>query len=441
MYQTEKIAILLATYNGEKYISEQIESILEQSYEDWVLYIHDDGSKDNTVNIIKDYEQKYPNRVMVVDGPSTGGAKTNFLYLFAQVEAPYYMCCDQDDIWLPEKIALTKKEMDNLSRADEEHPCLVFTELKVVDGELNVLSEKMSVYQGLDCRTLRFNRALIQNVVTGCTMMTNRALRDELCKITDAKDVLMHDWWALLVATRFGKVSYIDTATILYRQHGNNGVGATNAASFLYKLKRMLQGADIKQSLENTRRQAKAFVSLYKEEKDTLASQYADIASLSKLKRLDFYNKNDVKKSTTAKNIGLMIWGQYMIREIWRDKDIRSFFIVAMIIGVAMSFLISPWQIPDEDNHLTHIAGSLQFIDGVDKITDSLGMDRGRVEYNVYEKVDMKQWLSAMTKEPSYDRSEMLPHGISHYALYYVPAMVGMLIAVFLHLPTKAHHR
>ena len=185
----------------------------------------------------------------------------------------------------------------------------MFTELKVVDGELNVLSEKMSVYQGLDCRTLRFNRALIQNVVTGCTMMTNRALRDELCKITDAKDVLMHDWWALLVATRFGKVSYIDTATILYRQHGNNGVGATNAASFLYKLKRMLQGADIKQSLENTRRQAKAFVSLYKEEKDTLASQYADIASLSKLKRLDFYNKNDVKKSTTAKNIGLMIWG------------------------------------------------------------------------------------------------------------------------------------
>ena len=309
MYQTEKIAILLATYNGEKYISEQIESILGQTEKDWVLYIHDDGSKDNTVALIKDYERKYPEQVVVVEGPVTGGAKTNFLYLFTQVEAPYYMCCDQDDIWLPEKIALTKKEMENLSRADEERPCLVFTELKVVDGELNVLSEKMSTYQGLDCEKLKFNRALIQNVVTGCTMMTNRALRDELCKITDAGAVLMHDWWALLVATRFGKVSYIEDATILYRQHGNNGVGATNAASFLYKLKRMLEGEDIKQSLENTRKQAKAFADLYQEDEKSLVGQYAKIASLNKIARIRFYNKNDVKKSTKAKNIGLMIWG------------------------------------------------------------------------------------------------------------------------------------
>ncbi len=125
-----------------------------------------------------------------------------------------------------------------------------------------------------------------------------------------------------------------------------------------------------------------------------------------------------------------------MMKEIFKDKDIRAFFIVAMVIGIAMSFLISPWQIPDEDNHLTHIAGSLQLIDGVNKITESLGMDRGRVEYNVYEKVDVEQWLSAMTKTPSYEREEMLPHGISHYALYYIPAMIGMLIAIFLHLPT-----
>lgn len=309
MYKTDKIAILLATYNGGEYVSEQIESILEQTCEDWVLYIHDDGSKDNTVEIVKAYEQKYPEKIVVLDGPSTGGAKTNFLYLFREVEAPFYMCCDQDDVWLSDKIALTKKEMDNLVRGDENKPCLVFTELCVVDGNLQVIAEKMSEYQGLDCKKVNFNRALIQNVVTGCTMMVNRVLRDELSKIEDFDGVLMHDWWATLVATRFGKVAYLETATILYRQHGNNGVGATNAASFAYKLKRMLQGEDIKKSLENTRIQAGAFADLYQEAESSLVSEYAKLAEKSKLKRLAFYKKHDVKKSTRAKNMGLMVWG------------------------------------------------------------------------------------------------------------------------------------
>ena len=309
MYKTEKIAILLATYNGEKYISEQIDSILAQSEKDWVLYIHDDGSKDGTWQILEEYAKKYPEQIILVEGPATGGAKTNFLYLFEQVEAPFYMCCDQDDVWLPNKIEITKKEMENLIRGDEDKACLVFTELCVVDGELNILAEKMSDYQGLDCVNLKFNRALIQNVVTGCTMMVNQVLRDELTRIEDYESVLMHDWWALLVATRFGKVGFVESATILYRQHGNNGVGATNAASFLYKLKRMLQGEEIKQSLVNTRIQAAAFTALYKEPRGSLAYEYASLGELGKLKRLEFYKKYDVKKSTKAKNMGLIVWG------------------------------------------------------------------------------------------------------------------------------------
>lgn len=309
MYCTDKTAILLATYNGEKYISEQIESILAQTDKEWMIYIHDDGSADNTVEILKKYVSHYPEQIILLDGPSTGGAKMNFFYLFSQVEAPFYMCCDQDDVWLPEKIEITKREMTNLVRGDEQQPCLVFTELKVVDNDLNVISEKMSTYQGLDCVNLKFNRAIIQNVVTGCTMMVNRVLRDEMTKITDYTDVLMHDWWAMLIATRFGKAAFVDTATILYRQHGNNGVGAQNSNSFMYKLKRMLQGADIKQSLENTRKQACVFADIYQEEADSLVKQYANLAKCSKAERLKFYKTNDVKKSTRAKNIGLMIWG------------------------------------------------------------------------------------------------------------------------------------
>ena len=309
MYRTEKTAILLATYNGEKYISEQIESILEQSDVEWMLYIHDDGSTDRTVEIIEKYAKMYPRQICIVDGAPTGGAKQNFFYLFSCIEAPYYMCCDQDDVWLPEKIEITKKEMVHLEKDDEEKPCLVFTELKVVDENLDIINEKMSIYQGLDCKKLSVNRAIIQNVVTGCTMMVNRALREEFMKITDYTDVLMHDWWAFLVAARFGKIVFIEDATILYRQHGNNGVGARDSGSPIYLMKRMLQGEEIKKSLADTRAQAKLFVQKYGESKDSLISQYAQLSKSGKMKRLRFYIEKDVKKSTFARNIGLWIWG------------------------------------------------------------------------------------------------------------------------------------
>lgn len=309
MYRTEKTAILLATYNGEKYISEQIESILEQSDKEWMLYIHDDGSTDRTVEIIEKYAEMYPQQICIVDGAPTGGAKQNFFYLFSCIEAPYYMCCDQDDVWLPDKIEITKKEMIHLEKEDESLPCLVFTELKVVDEALNILSDKMSIYQGLDCKKLSINRALIQNVVTGCTMMVNHALRDEFMKVTDYTDVLMHDWWAFLIAVRFGKIAFLEEATILYRQHGNNGVGARNSSSLFYLLKRMLQGDEIKKSLVDTRAQAKLFVQKYEESEDSLINQYAQLSKSGKIKRLRFYIENDVKKSTFVRNIGLWIWG------------------------------------------------------------------------------------------------------------------------------------
>lgn len=309
MHHTEKTAILLAAYNGKKYIAEQINSILEQTEKEWILYIHDDGSKDGTDEIIKEYAQHYPDQIFVLDGKPTGGAKQNFFYLFSQVEAPYYMCCDQDDVWLPEKISMTRKQMSQLEKNETDVPCLVFTELKVVDENLNIISEKMSDYQGLDCKTLTLNRALIQNVVTGCTMMVNRAMRDEFNKLSDYTDVLMHDWWAFLVAAKFGRIVFTETATILYRQHSKNGVGAKDTNSVFYLLKRMLQGSEIRQSLENTRKQAGYFLSLYDEKEDSLICKYAVLGRKNKINRLMFYRKYDVKKSTLAKNIGLFLWG------------------------------------------------------------------------------------------------------------------------------------
>ncbi len=334
MYQTDDVAILMATYNGEPYISEQIDSILAQTFDAWKLYIHDDGSNDRTVDIIREYAVKYPEKIVVVQGAKTGGAKNNFFYLFSQVEAPYYMCADQDDVWLPEKIKLTRQAMlrmeeretgstDSVNDCCRKKPYLVFTDLTVVDGQLQVLAEKMSTYQGLDCQNVSFNRVLIQNVVTGCTMMINRSLRDELMKLNDYRDVLMHDWWAALVAAAFGKMTFVSEPTIFYRQHGKNSVGAQNANKVGYMAKRMMQGSSIKESLEKTRKQAGLFASVYEQicegvMKNTvsgqlpavvLAREYAAIGTQPKLKRWKFYKEHNIKKSTLAKNAGLWIWG------------------------------------------------------------------------------------------------------------------------------------
>ena len=111
---SKKIYILLATYNGEKYLKEQLDSLFEQTNQHWTLWIHDDNSKDNTVNIIKKYKSKYPDQIEFLDDDiSTGGAKENFTYLLDNIndDYDYIMFCDQDDVWLEDKIEITLKKM------------------------------------------------------------------------------------------------------------------------------------------------------------------------------------------------------------------------------------------------------------------------------------------------------------------------------------------
>ena len=303
MNKTEKLAILLATYQGERYLKEQLDSLFRQTYEDWQVYIHDDGSKDRTIEIIESYVGKYPDKVILVEGPSMGGAKENFLYLMKQIEAPYYMCCDQDDVWLPKKIDKTFRLMKELEASrQEEVPCLVFTELKVI-------AESMSRYQKLDCVNLRLSRMLMQNAVTGCTMMMNRALRDKVILYKNSNHIIMHDWWASIIAAQFGEVAYLAEPTILYRQHGSNSVGALDSSNVSYILKKVRQFHHNKNAVENTQLQAKELVESFDLSATSVPARLASCIGMSKAKRLKIYRQNDFKKSGLARNLGLIIWG------------------------------------------------------------------------------------------------------------------------------------
>ncbi len=219
------IAILLATYNGEKYIFDQLESIRTQTYQDFICFIHDDGSKDKTRTIVKNYCQQYPEHFKEVEGPPTGGSKNNFFFLLKNVESDYYMFSDQDDIWLENKLSVLMGKMREIEN-DKTIPTLTFSDMEVVNETLDQIHYSFMNYNRLDPKDLRFCRLVVQNVAAGCTMLFNRTLRDESLKYGNIEKIRWHDWWLVLISSGKGKIEYVDQRLQLYRQHSNNSIGA-----------------------------------------------------------------------------------------------------------------------------------------------------------------------------------------------------------------------
>lgn len=217
-----KVTILMSTYNGEQFLAEQIESIRQQTYTDWQLLIRDDGSKDRTREIIQDFCQK-DNRIHFVNSDSVEnlGVIKSFFHLLKHQMSDVYFFSDQDDVWLPEKVEM---QLEEAIKYDDNQPLLVYTDLKVVDQELNVVHESMIRTQS-DHANTELLQEITENTVTGGVSMINQALAD-LWTGQEEYDLLMHDWYLALLAAAFGHLVYIDRPSELYRQHSNNVLGA-----------------------------------------------------------------------------------------------------------------------------------------------------------------------------------------------------------------------
>ncbi len=223
----QTVTILLATYNGAQHLPAQLDSLLDQTCTDWRLLVRDDGSTDATPSILADYQARFPDRISVVPGAGRNlGASGNFAALMAEADSDFLMFCDQDDIWLPEKIGRTLSAMRELEgRHGTELPLLVHTDLTVTDERLTVVQPSLWRYQHTaPSLSAHLNRVLVQNYATGCTMLFNRAARDLALPIPTA--AVMHDWWLVLVSAAFGQVGFVDAPLVLYRQHGVNEIGA-----------------------------------------------------------------------------------------------------------------------------------------------------------------------------------------------------------------------
>jgi glycosyltransferase involved in cell wall biosynthesis len=305
------IDILLASYNGEKYITEQIESILNQTYKDWFLYIKDDCSTDNTVKIINAYEKRYKDKIKVIvsDKPS-GSAKDNFFSILQYSKSDYIMTCDQDDVWIPEKIEITYNKMKEAENAYKEIPILVHTDLKVADENLNVISDSLLKMQNLDSSRDKLNNLLVQNIVTGCTVMVNRKLLDYIKTIP--KYAIMHDWWMALIASSLGKIEFIEKPTVLYRQHKYNDVGAKDVNSANYILKRLSNINDIKKSISDTYLQSEEVLNslgnLIDKNNYLLVNQYSLMTKFNKVKKILILLKYKLWKNSLMRVLGQIIF-------------------------------------------------------------------------------------------------------------------------------------
>lgn len=234
------IDILLSTYNGEAYLEELLQSLLDQSFTGWRLIVRDDGSADNTPKILSSFRGKEQDRTLILeDDQRHMGPKKSFEYLLQTSTADYIMFCDQDDVWMKDKIQRTYDKMKELEQKHAHRPILVCTDLMVTDENLKVVHPSMWKYTKVNPENVKnVYRLLINNPVVGCTVMINKAAKSVALPIPE--NAVMHDWWIALKTALGGRIGFIEQPTIWYRLHEQNSMGAS-AANKKYYIKRVLR--------------------------------------------------------------------------------------------------------------------------------------------------------------------------------------------------------
>lgn len=231
----EKVDILLATYNGEKYLKEQIESILNQTYKNIQIIISDDCSKDGTRDILKEYEKN--NKIKIFYQEKNLGYVKNFEFLLKQVENNIYMLSDQDDVWKEEKVEKTVEKLK------KENLDLVFGDLEVVDENLNTIHKSYNKYMHLDNKIQKhlndYKLQYLYNCMTGCTIASKKEWLDKILPLPTNSKYMIHDYWLGLIISLNGKIGYLKEPYILYRQHGNNQVGISKASKKFKELEKI----------------------------------------------------------------------------------------------------------------------------------------------------------------------------------------------------------
>ncbi|MDH2636575.1 glycosyltransferase family 2 protein [Acinetobacter nosocomialis] len=219
------VDIAMATYNGEHFIEEQIKSIQAQTYDNWQLYISDDGSKDNTTNLIEKMMHD-DSRIKLINTKRQGGVINNFNKVLMATTAEYVLLCDQDDIWINDRLEKLVNKIEGVSK-DQDVPKMVFTDLELVNEKGETIASSFYSANKLNAsENLEKNNLIWRSTIYGCTTIVNRKLLEKSLPIPEYAQ--MHDQWLALNAIQSDGLYYFDYQSLKYRQHGNNVVGGSH---------------------------------------------------------------------------------------------------------------------------------------------------------------------------------------------------------------------
>ncbi len=303
------ICIVLCSYNGERFLAEQLGSILDQSMENWVLLARDDGSTDGSAELLKSYADKDARIAVIEDSLGNLGAGGNFRVVLEEAFSKgysYFALSDQDDVWSPDKLEALFKEMREAEGEQMDTPILVHSDAEVVDESLRVLSPSFMRYQRIfHDGTDPLPVLLAQNFVTGCTVMVNRRVLDLALPIPE--EAMMHDWWLALNAAAFGEIRFVNKPLIKYRQHERNTIGAKTAFSVLASGFRQFWNSGMS-NFQRSLAQAKALSQRMqkldlKSNKSSLVANYAAVLDLGRVERLRLIAQKNIRAQFLPRNI------------------------------------------------------------------------------------------------------------------------------------------
>lgn len=246
----KSVAIIMSTYNGEKYLKEQIDSLLNQTYKNITIVIRDDGSSDNTVKIINDYKKK-SNNIKLIGGRNMGFIKSFFTLLKDTEGYDYYAYCDQDDIWMTNKI---ERAVEHLNKSDSNIPTLYFSNSDYYDENMNFVATAP------ENKIYNFRNSLVECVSQGMTMVINKKTRDIMIENVP-ENCLYHDWWTYMICSGFGKIIYDDNSLVKYRRHNKSVTveGKSKLELLIFRIKKFLFGNSLKQIKEQIREYEKYY--------------------------------------------------------------------------------------------------------------------------------------------------------------------------------------
>lgn len=272
-----KTSVLLTAYNGSVHLPTLLESLAAQTDPDFTVVMQDDGSTDDTPSLLSGIAESDSRFVFGIEQGQHLGAAGNFLSLLRQSDADYVLLCDQDDYWEPEKIAVLKQAILDLeTQYGSDTPLLVHSDCSLVNEAGDLIGESFFRHQGWDPDAVTLPRLLVQNNVTGCTLVMNAALRKLVSAHAVAKDLFMHDWFIALTAASFGRIAFVSRPLTRYRQHGDNAIGASTQPLLIRGLSALRKRQDAKRRILLTYTHTAVFGKLYGDDLPDAARKIVD---------------------------------------------------------------------------------------------------------------------------------------------------------------------